>query len=141
MIVTCMCEDRLYNVFLPEKIRGQYWMENLEESINSVSRKLFNIEAVDDKWRIWANKTLKLYTEDGTPADEYIDLEEGHHFIAMNNPDNSVTIRSNVLKEYVSPQSMEYETPEEVEEQIYYRSPRFKREITPLFLANTAVMK
>lgn len=245
MIVTYMCEDRLYNVFLPEKIRGQYWMENLEEGINSVSRKLFNIEAVDDKWRIWANKILMLYTEDGTPADKYIDLEEGHlylillgkeqkkgyiftekydndkcnytkycieqdsvlsigksgtnsiqvenpyvsgihaqltlqneawsildnnsangiyvnnlrihgnhslkpgdviyilgfkivvghHFIAMNNPDNSVTIRSNVLKEYVLPQSMEYEIPEEVEEKIYYRSPRFKREITPFCLS------
>lgn len=34
-----------------------------------MSRKLFNIEAVDDKWRIWANKTLKLYTKDGTPTD------------------------------------------------------------------------
>lgn len=245
MIVTYMCEDRLYNVFLPEKIRGQYWMENPEESITSISRKLFNIEAVDGKWNICANKTLKLYTEDGTSAEEYIDLEEGHlymillgkeekkgfifvekydsdkctykkymveqdtvlsigktgtnsiqidnpyvsgihaqltlqngtwsvldnnsangiyvnnlrihgnyplkpgdviyilgfkmvvgdHFIAMNNPDDSVTIRSNVLQEYVPPKMMEYEAPEEAERKLYYRSPRFKRAITPFSIS------
>lgn len=244
MIVTYMCEDRLFNVFLPEKVRGQYWMENLEESITSMSRKLFNIEAVDGKWRIWANKTLKLYQEDETAAGEYIDLEEGHlymvllgkeqkkgyifaerhdkerctytkyrveqdtvlsvgksgtnaiqienpyvsgihaqltlqngawsildhnstngiyvnnfrihgnHslkpgdviyilgfkmvvgylFIAMNNPDHSVTVRSNVLKEYESQQADEYEDFEEAEEKIYYRSPRFKGEISPFCL-------
>ncbi len=66
-----------------QKICRQYRMENLKEGITSMSRKLFNIEAIDGKWRIWTNKTLKLYIEDGTEADEYIDLEEGYLYMVL----------------------------------------------------------
>lgn len=240
MIVTYMCEDRLYDAFLPEKIRGQYWMEDLEQSITSESRRLFNIEAIDGKWRIWANKALKLYTEEGNAEEKYIDLEEGrlyiallgkeqkkgyifaetyktdrctytkycvnrditltigksdtnsiqvqnpyisskhaqltlqngswtildnnsangvyvnnirmhgncslnpgdvvyilgfkmvvgHCFVAMNNPENTVTIHTEILKPYKARLAGEYEIPEEEKEKIYYRSPRFKRDMT-----------
>lgn len=33
MLVTLMCEDKLYDVLLPEKIRGRYWIEDTDLEI------------------------------------------------------------------------------------------------------------
>ncbi|MCM1307730.1 MAG: type VII secretion protein EssC [Butyrivibrio sp.] len=58
----------------------------------------------------------------------------GGDFIAVNNPDGSVLIRTNLLEPYDMP-SKETETEhEEVRNTYYYRSPAFKREIDTLEL-------
>ena len=33
MLVTLMCEDKLYNLPLPEKIQGYYWIEDVDLEI------------------------------------------------------------------------------------------------------------
>lgn len=62
-------------------------------------------------------------------------LVVGNHFIAMNNPNRSVLIHTNALAIWHAPELTAYEAPEESKEQIYYRSPRFKRDIVPLELS------
>ena len=244
MIVTCICENCLYSVLLPQKIRGQFWMEDMETDITDEARKLFAVEAVEGKWQIRGNKKLQLFDEKKIPQ-QSITLEEGHlypvsigkkqprrgyifaeaytedrcafrkylvyqdtvisigkaasnsievsnpyisgiharitlkndiwtiadtnstngiyvndkrlsgamslnpgdivyimgfkvvvgsHFIAINNPDHSVTIHASELVTWQNPDLVPYEAPEEPEEHIYYRSPTFKREIIPLKL-------
>lgn len=246
MIVTFICEDRLYHVLLPERVRGQFWMEDTQADITDEARKMFSIGAVDGEWRICADRKLQLfvagdntlkdyivlkagqlylalhgknnprrgyifaeaYTEDrctfhkyqiaqdavftvGKAASNSIEIANpyistvhaqialqnntwiitdnnstngiyvnearirgmvtlhpgdmiyimgfkmvvGNHFIAMNNPDCSVSIHTSALPAWRAPEIMAYEAPEEPKEQIYYRSPRFKREIVPLELS------
>lgn len=247
MIVTFICEDRLYDVLLPERVRGQFWMEDAQADLSDESGKLFGIEAVDGRWQIRADKKLRLfensggkpvpaaavslqegqlypallgrdqsrrgyifaeaYTEDrctfkkyqvsqdtalsvGKAASNSIEINNpyisvthamitlqngvwtvtdnnstngvyvnevrirgsvrlmpgdmvymmgfklvvGDSFLAMNNPDNSVSIHTDRLTAWQAPEITAYEAPEEPKEHIYYRSPRFKREITPLVL-------
>jgi len=58
----------------------------------------------------------------------------GNAFIAVNNPDNTVSIQSNALKELRIENTGEYEAPEEIPETFYYRSPHFRREAPMLEL-------
>lgn len=246
MIVTLICEDRLYDVLLPEKTRGQFWMEDDSQETTSLKRKIFAIEAINGNWQVRSDKRLKLY-ENGKefPSDKiiletgqlylavwgkeevrrgyifvedytedrctfkkyqivsnaiinigkdetneiridnpyisslhaqltfqngkmtivdnhstngvYIDRKRvkgetvlrpgdviyilgfkivvGNCFIAMNNPDHTISICADVLQRIEIPEVVFYEAPDEENEKIYCRSPRFKREITMLELS------
>lgn len=243
MLVTLMCEDRLYHVLLPEKIRGRYWIEDPDLEITNPKRKMISIEGENEVWKINAGRKLKLYSPEYTQTVPQLELEIGkiypialqkgrkgyiftesytkdrctfkkytvqpnstinigksldnqividnpyvssihaqlslandtwtiydnnskngvyvngkrlHHssilhagdvlyilgvkivlgyqFLALNNPDNTVRLNEYILKPYQAEPLQPYEMPEELEEQIYYRSPRFEREISPLIL-------
>jgi len=58
----------------------------------------------------------------------------GYQFIALNNPDEAVKLDKNIFKPYQPEVLQDYEMPDEIEEKIYYRSPRFWREIEALEL-------
>lgn len=243
MLVTLLCEDRLYSVLLPEKVRGRYWIEDTDLEITDVRRKLMSIEGENGAWKITAGRKLKLYNSDwtepvsqlelmmgeiypvelpksrrgyiftesytrdrctfkkyvvnsnitiniGQNGDNQIVIDNpfissvhaqlslandtwtvydnnsrngvyingkrvnhsvtaqpgdmlyilgvkivlGYQFLAMNNPDGTVKVNENILKAYQGEALRPYEAPEEIEERIYYRSPRFGRKITPLSL-------
>lgn len=243
MLVTLMCEDRLYDVLLPDKIRGRYWIEDTDKEITDTKRKMISIEGENGIWKITAGRRLKLYEPDKGKEVLYLELEAakiypvelekdqkgyiftesytqdrctfqkysisanttinigkqtdnqiiidnpyvspvhaqislsndtwvvtdnnskngiyvngkrvldssilhfgdvlyilgvkivfGYHFLALNNPDQAVTVDCNILKLYQTESLEPYESPEEIEDKIYYRSPRFKREIVPLEL-------
>lgn len=241
MLVTLMCEDKLYNLPLPEKIQGYYWIEDVDLEITDNKRKLIGIEGENNVWKIIANRKRKLYDPDTYKEVSELQLEVGkiypveiqrlgksyifteaytkdrctykkyfvqpntvinigqglsnqiiiagayvsslhaqislidnkwivvdnnskngiyvnnkrvqhslevhmgdilyilgvkivfgHQFLALNNPDQIVSLNKNVLKEYQKEEQQPYEVPDEIEKQIYYRSPRFCREIRPL---------
>lgn len=243
MLVTLMCEDKLYDALLPEKIRGRYWIEDTDLEITDVKRKLVSIEGEHAVWKIIAGRKLKLYDPDANKAVPQLELEVGKiypvelqksrkgyiftesytqdcctfkkysiycnstinigkhqdnqitinnpyvepviaqislindtwtlidndsrngiyvnrkrvfhstvlnfgdvlyilgvkivvgfRFLAINNPDQTVAVNENILKPYQKEDVQFYEAPEEIEEKIYYRSPRFYREIVPLSL-------
>ncbi len=243
MIVTLICEDRLYGELLPEKPRGQYWLKDETKAVTDPKRRILGIEAENGVWKIKSSRKFKLYefhsnapievlelqagqmyivqfakgkkgyiftedyTEDrcifrkyvvlsnttiniGKNIENQISIENpfvsnvhaqlslsgntwtlldnnskngvyvneqridhaasvkagdviyilgvkiviGNHFLAINNPDGKVQIRANALSEYTPQKELPYEAPEEIEEQIYYRSPRFSRGIVPLKL-------
>lgn len=58
----------------------------------------------------------------------------GNAFIAINNPEHTVSVQSNALKELRMEQGGTYEPPEEPAESFYYRSPQFRREASALEL-------
>lgn len=243
MLVTLICEDRLYGVLLPEKVRGQYWLEDKEKEIQHTGRRLLGIEAENGVWKIAAGKKIKLYNPGDTDpvpclileigkmymaqlsdgrrgyiftepytqdrctfrkywmqknmtvnigsgdnnqiviASPYISsihaqlvfsgtdwvihdchstngiyIDErrvrqsaklhpgdvlymmgvkivlGDRFLAINNPDGIVSFQPEILRKYKSAELAEYEPPDEIITPIYYRSPGFRREITPLEL-------
>ncbi len=61
MLVTLICEDKLYGELLPEKVRGQYWIEDESKEITDPKRRLFSIEAEEGVWKIKARRRMKLY--------------------------------------------------------------------------------
>ncbi len=243
MLVTLMCEDRLYYLLLPDKIRGCYWIEDPDLEITNPKRKMISIEGENGIWKINAGRKLKLYNLEYTETIAQLELEAGkiypieltkgrkgyiftesytkdrctfkkyvvrpdctinigknldnqividnpyvspihaqlsltndqwtvydnnskngiyvngirryhsavlhagdvlyilgvkivlgYQFLAINNPDGTVRLNEHILQQYRTEALQPYEMPEEVEEQIYYRSPRFEREISPLTL-------
>ena len=50
MIVTAICENEISQIYLPDKVKGQYWIQ----SING-REKIVGIEAVDEKWTVKSN--------------------------------------------------------------------------------------
>lgn len=243
MLITLICEENLYSVFLPEKVRGKYWIEDPEKANDDPKRKILSIEEQEKKWCVRSGRKLQLYqledmqpatriileagkmyavefdkkkkgyifaepfTEDrcrfqkynvkngaiiniGSGSDNQIQVKNpyvsaihaqlsyvdgvwtildnnssngifvnekriyrtkklelgdliyilgikiivGPCFLAMNNPDNSVSLHTDLLTVYKPEAVLPYETPDEVIEKTYYRSPRFEKDITPLQL-------
>lgn len=242
MIVTLMCEDKLYDVFLPEKIRGRYWIEDKDLEFSDNKRRLISIEGENSVWKINAKNNLKLYKPNMEKSVSQLELEEGKiypiivqgkegyifteaytqdrctfkkycissdctinigrhqdnqiridnpyvasihaqiilsngiwklidsnstngiyvngkrivnsadihfgdilyvigvkiifgfHFLALNNPDQTVAVNEDILKPYQKEMVKPYEHSVETDEKIYYRSPHFGREIEPLAL-------
>ncbi len=64
MIVTLMCEDKLYDVLLPKKICGRYWIEDPDLEITDQRKRIISIEGENDVWKIVANQKLKLSEAD-----------------------------------------------------------------------------
>lgn len=54
MIISLMNKKSITSIVLPEKIRGQYIIENSEMD------KMFEREGIDEKWYIKSNKKVKL---------------------------------------------------------------------------------
>jgi len=243
MIVTLMCEDKLYDVLLPKKICGRYWIEDPDLEITDQRKRIISIEGENDVWKIVANQKLKLseadsdkevsqlllesgkiypiefsmkkkgyiftesYTQDRCTLKKYlvsadhtinvgryqdnqiiinspyvspvhaqisltngiwtltdnnskngiyvnrkrvhrsitlhfgdvlyilgVKIVFGYKFLALNNPDQIVTINDAVLKQYHMESAQNYEAPDEIEEKIYYRSPKYNKEIVPMVL-------
>lgn len=75
MLVTLMCENKLYSVLLPEKVRGKFWIEDRELALNNPARNLVGIEGENNRWTIHAGRRLKLKNEDGRNNLESVRLE------------------------------------------------------------------
>lgn len=243
MLVTLLCEDKLYGVLLPKKVRGRYWIEDSDLEITNPDRKILSIEGENNVWIINARRKLKWYSFDNADICARLVLEEGkmypvelstgrkgyiftesytrdcctfkkyfvdvdttinigksqenqiiidnpyvssvhaqlslagdtwvindnnskngiyvnekrlyhskelhpgdvlyilgvkmvfgYHFFALNNPNGIVKLNTTSLKQYQLEPLQPYEVPEEIHEKVYYRSPRFSREIVPLKL-------
>lgn len=82
MLVTLICEDKIYGILLPEKARGQYWIEDKNREVTDKKRKLLGIEEKGGAWKIVSGRKYSLYEMDQeTPLSELI-LEEGKlHFV------------------------------------------------------------
>lgn len=240
MLITLIAQDKIYDLLLPQKVRGQYWVVDNECESTDSRRNLIGVEANDDVWKITPTRKLKLFLVDGTPITNKLTLENGKmymaellgigrmyiltepytedrcnfckyiveenavlnigkdetnqiviscpyvtskhaklvysdhkwsiedsdskngvyvnrrrlnksmelkpgdvifivgfklivgsNFIAINNPDNTVSIQTRKLKKYQPPQIKDIEMPDEVKTSMYYRSPLFQREVIP----------
>ena len=63
MIVNLIKKDRMFSLTLPQKVKGQYWVADIDE--RGKKRKLISIEAINDKWVVKENKNIKLYSDSG----------------------------------------------------------------------------
>ncbi len=73
MIVSLFRKNRHITIHLPQRINGQYWLEDLDEKGNNI--KIIGIEAIDNDWYIKSNKYTKLVNSSKECISE-IKLEE-----------------------------------------------------------------
>ena len=63
MLVTLVCEQKIFSLHLPEKIAGKYWI--LDEDKPMSHNRILSIEAHDSekKWIVRVDRKQKLYDE------------------------------------------------------------------------------
>lgn len=63
MILYLIKEDRFYSMILPNKVKGQYWLRDLNNKGDE--RKLLSIEAVGNEWILKSNKRAMVIDKNG----------------------------------------------------------------------------
>lgn len=76
MLVTLVCEQKIFSLHLPEKIAGKYWI--LDEDKPMSLNRILSIEADNsgEKWIVRADRKRKLYDEYQKEI-QCLELEEG----------------------------------------------------------------
>lgn len=62
MIINLIKANRMFSLALPKKIKGQYWMTDVDES--GRTRQLIGIEAIDGEWVLKSNKNAAILAAD-----------------------------------------------------------------------------
>lgn len=57
MLVSAISKNEIFQISLPEKVKGQYWLYTSSEKVE----KLVSIEGQNDKWILKANNKNKIY--------------------------------------------------------------------------------
>ena len=58
MLVTLIKKDRLYPLYLPEKVSGQFWISDINEQ--NQSRQLMSVDAVSGKWQLRSGRRARV---------------------------------------------------------------------------------
>ncbi len=66
MIVNLIKSNQMFSLSLPKKVKGQYWMIDLDE--DGKSRELISVEAVNGEWVLKSNKTVVVLNEENKPV-------------------------------------------------------------------------
>lgn len=63
MKVNLIKPDQFFELDLPDKIKGQYWIKDIDEA--GRKRELISIEAVENQWVVKSNRIISLLDSDG----------------------------------------------------------------------------
>lgn len=64
MLVSAISKEEIYQISLPEKVKGQYWLYT-----GSVSKeKLVSIEGINDEWTLKSNSKYKILDGKNKPV-------------------------------------------------------------------------
>lgn len=66
MIVNLIKTKQMFSLTLPNKVKGQYWVSDIDE--NGKPRDLISIEAVDEKWILKSNKFVSILNAENKPV-------------------------------------------------------------------------
>ena len=64
MIVSLIKRERMFSLTLPQKVKGQFWLNDLDEK--GVLRRLIGIEGLDGKWWIKSNKMVSILDDESS---------------------------------------------------------------------------
>lgn len=76
MIVNLIKNRSLFSVTLPEKVYGQYWLNDMDENGNF--RKLISIEAHKNEWVVKSNKIAQIVDKDSQPVKNTIIKDDSY---------------------------------------------------------------
>ena len=58
MVINLIKSSQIFNLTLPNKVKGQYWLSDFDKNGNK--RELFSVEAISGEWTIKSNKKVSL---------------------------------------------------------------------------------
>lgn len=67
MVVNLIKATQMFSVTLPEKVKGCYWLSDIDES--QCYRDLISIEAVDNVWTVKSNKRVTVMDSNNRPLE------------------------------------------------------------------------
>lgn len=68
MIVNLIKTDRMFSLTLPEKVKGQFWLNDFDEK--GSLRQLISIEATDGKWWVKSNRKVTILGNNASTIDK-----------------------------------------------------------------------
>ena len=64
MIVSAISKEEIYQISLPEKVKGQYWLYTGSSS----NEKLVSVEGINDEWILKSNNKYKIVDSKNKPV-------------------------------------------------------------------------
>lgn len=68
MIVNLIKTEQMFSLTLPDKVKGQFWLNDFDE--NSILRQLISIEAIDGKWWVKSNKKVSILNNESSTVEK-----------------------------------------------------------------------
>ncbi len=81
MIVTLIKKDRIYDIYLPQKVMGQFYVRDID--LNNTQRDLLSIEGEDNCWVAKSNKKVQLLDDSNMPIKEKLIEEDSLNVISI----------------------------------------------------------
>lgn len=70
MIVNLIKNKQMFSLTLPEKVKGQYWLSDIDE--RGKYRELISIEAVNNVWLVKSNKLVSILDSQNKPIESIV---------------------------------------------------------------------
>ena len=90
MIVTLIKSTQMFSLTLPQRVKGQYWLTDLDEK--GRQRQLASIEAIDEKWFLKENKMVKIFDAEGNVLKNHILTPSSFLYLKIENSDERVIL-------------------------------------------------
>ncbi len=97
MIVNLIKEQRIFSLTLPEKAKGQFWLNDFDEK--GSLRQLISIEGVDGKWCVKSNKKVAIFDENGGTVDTSELSANSFLHLRMENADERIILFTEPINE------------------------------------------
>ena len=75
MIVNLIKSRQMFSLTLPNKVKGQYWLHDIDRE--GKMRELISVEAVKGEWVLKSNKRVSVLNADNVPVDNTILFPQG----------------------------------------------------------------
>lgn len=90
MIINLIKSTRMFSLTLPQKIKGQYWITDIDD--NGETRKLISVEAKDNQWIAKSNKSATIVDSKDGATKEAVLTNETFLLVALKDSDEKVIL-------------------------------------------------
>ncbi len=97
MIINLIKSQQMFNLTLPNKVKGQYWMTDIDE--NGYPRQLISVEAVQGEWVVKSNKFVSILDAENKPVTNTILKPSSFFNLKINGSDERVILFSEKITE------------------------------------------
>ena len=97
MIVNLIKSNEMFSVTLPEKVKGQYWIKDLDD--NGKARQIISIEAVDERWVVKSNKLVSFVAADGSEIKSFTLDDNMFYYLKIKGTNEKALLSTEAIEE------------------------------------------
>ena len=90
MIINLIKSKQMFSLTLPNKVKGQYWVTDIDE--NGKPRDLISIEAINGDWVVKSNKFVSILNSENKPVDNTVLKPSNFFNLKINGIEESVKL-------------------------------------------------